>query len=121
LKGSLYERSNSLVGIYRDQDANSSRTLTLDVSGRRTMAFSKAINIMTSFPFMTNDSLTVLHTANLAFGQMFQYVYCTRIIYVTIIRPHWNGRIVCAFKNNCTNHKRDIQATDEINYIWNSV
>lgn len=32
LKGSLYERSNSLVGIYRDQDVNSSRTLNLDVS-----------------------------------------------------------------------------------------
>ncbi len=32
LKGSLYERGNSLVGIYRDQDFNSSRTLTLDVS-----------------------------------------------------------------------------------------
>lgn len=32
LKGSLYERSSSLVGIYRDQDVNSSRTLTLDVS-----------------------------------------------------------------------------------------
>jgi structural maintenance of chromosome 1 len=32
LKGSLYERGNSLVGIYRDQDNNSSRTLTLDVS-----------------------------------------------------------------------------------------
>ncbi|KAJ8594932.1 RecF/RecN/SMC protein [Rhizopogon salebrosus TDB-379] len=32
LKGSLYERGNSLVGIYRDQDVNSSRTLTLDVS-----------------------------------------------------------------------------------------
>lgn len=32
LKGSLYERSNSLVGIYRDQDVNSSRTMTLDVS-----------------------------------------------------------------------------------------
>lgn len=31
LKGSLYERSNSLVGIYRDQDVNSSRTMTLDV------------------------------------------------------------------------------------------
>lgn len=32
LKGSLYERGRSLVGIYRDQDVNSSRTLTLDVS-----------------------------------------------------------------------------------------
>ncbi|KAI0757514.1 condensin complex subunit SMC1 [Daedaleopsis nitida] len=32
LKGSLYERSNSLVGIYRDQDVNSSRTLTIDLT-----------------------------------------------------------------------------------------
>jgi hypothetical protein len=32
LKGSLYERGNSLVGIYRDQDKNSSSALTLDVS-----------------------------------------------------------------------------------------
>ena len=32
LKGSLYERGNSLVGIFRDQDVNSSSTLTLDVS-----------------------------------------------------------------------------------------
>lgn len=33
LKNSLYEKGESLVGIYRDQDVNSSRTLTLDVSG----------------------------------------------------------------------------------------
>ncbi|KAH9053337.1 cohesin complex subunit psm1 [Lactarius vividus] len=32
LKGSLYERGNSLVGIHRDQDLNSSRTLTLDLT-----------------------------------------------------------------------------------------
>ncbi|KAF9454363.1 condensin complex subunit SMC1 [Macrolepiota fuliginosa MF-IS2] len=31
LKGSLYEKGHSLVGIYRDQDVNSSRTLTLDL------------------------------------------------------------------------------------------
>lgn len=31
LKGSLYEKGHSLVGIFRDQDVNSSRTLTLDV------------------------------------------------------------------------------------------
>ncbi|KAG9048939.1 Structural maintenance of chromosomes protein 1 [Serendipita sp. 407] len=31
LKGSLYERSQSLVGVYRDQDVNSSSTLTLDL------------------------------------------------------------------------------------------
>ncbi|TFK38253.1 condensin complex subunit SMC1 [Crucibulum laeve] len=32
LKGSLYERGQSLVGIFRDQDVNSSRTLTLDLT-----------------------------------------------------------------------------------------
>ena len=32
LKGSLYERGQSLVGIYRDQEVNSSSSLTLDVS-----------------------------------------------------------------------------------------
>lgn len=39
LKNSLYERGNSLVGIYRDQDVNSSRSLTLDVSGTVTILF----------------------------------------------------------------------------------
>lgn len=33
LKGSLYEKGQSLVGIHRDQEVNSSRTLTLDVRG----------------------------------------------------------------------------------------
>ncbi|KZV80769.1 condensin complex subunit SMC1 [Exidia glandulosa HHB12029] len=32
LKGSLYERGRSLVGVYRDQDLNSSRSLTLDLT-----------------------------------------------------------------------------------------
>ena len=31
LKGSLYEKGQSLLGIYRDQEVNSSRTLTLNV------------------------------------------------------------------------------------------
>ncbi|EJD42066.1 hypothetical protein AURDEDRAFT_168856 [Auricularia subglabra TFB-10046 SS5] len=31
-EGWLYERGNSLVGIYRDQDLNSSRSLTLDLT-----------------------------------------------------------------------------------------
>ena len=31
LKASLYERSQSLVGIYRDQEVNSSSSLTLDL------------------------------------------------------------------------------------------
>ncbi|KAK4113783.1 putative SMC1 protein [Canariomyces notabilis] len=33
LKPTLFQDSESLVGVYRDQDINSSRTLTLDVSG----------------------------------------------------------------------------------------
>ena len=32
LKCSLYEKSDSLVGVHRDQEVNSSRSLTLDVS-----------------------------------------------------------------------------------------
>ncbi|KAL5532492.1 SMC1_3 [Sanghuangporus sanghuang] len=32
LKNSLYERGNSLVGIYRDQEVNSSSSLTLDLT-----------------------------------------------------------------------------------------
>ncbi|OCB90558.1 hypothetical protein A7U60_g2236 [Sanghuangporus baumii] len=32
LKNSLYERGNSLVGIYRDQAVNSSSSLTLDLT-----------------------------------------------------------------------------------------
>lgn len=32
LKCSLYEKSDSLIGVHRDQDVNSSRILTLDVS-----------------------------------------------------------------------------------------
>lgn len=55
LKGSLYERSNSLVGIYRDQDVNSSQTLTLNVSncvlvgmslGSHSIHFPSSKNIM---------------------------------------------------------------------------
>lgn len=33
LKTALFQNSDALVGIYRDQSANSSRALTLDVSG----------------------------------------------------------------------------------------
>lgn len=35
LKTGLFQNSEALVGIYRDQAANSSRTLTLDVSSLR--------------------------------------------------------------------------------------
>lgn len=42
LKGSLYEHGDSLVGIYRDQEVNSSRTLTLDVSEVSTWEFLRA-------------------------------------------------------------------------------
>ncbi|ELU41583.1 cohesin complex subunit (Psm1), putative [Rhizoctonia solani AG-1 IA] len=47
LKGSLYEKGNSLVGIYRDQDVNSSRTLTLDV--RESPFISQAVTHSLSF------------------------------------------------------------------------
>lgn len=50
LKGSLYERGNSLVGIYRDQDMNSSRSLTLDVR-------SASCTHLTNADALTVDSL----------------------------------------------------------------
>ena len=34
LKNTLYERAEGLVGIYKDQDINSSRTLTLKLEGQ---------------------------------------------------------------------------------------
>ncbi len=48
LKGSLYERGNSLVGIHRDQDLNSSRTLTLDVSAFRSSGVWEEANLSTT-------------------------------------------------------------------------
>jgi energy-coupling factor transporter ATP-binding protein EcfA2 len=55
LKGTLYERGNSLVGIYRDQEVNSSCTLTLDVSLHQ---FSEdIITDMTSSLNMTTNAL----------------------------------------------------------------
>lgn len=59
LKGSLYERGNSLVGIYRDQDFNSSRTLTLDVSVSfhfRTCSYQHQLPVYSSRN-MTNDTI----------------------------------------------------------------
>jgi structural maintenance of chromosome 1 len=58
LKGSLYERGNSLVGIYRDQDFNSSRTLTLDVSvSFHFMTYTYRHQPIYSSRNMTNDTI----------------------------------------------------------------
>src|SRR5712671_4654140 len=54
LKGSLYERGHALVGIYRDQEMNSSRTLTLDVSVRYPL-----ITTIDSSRDMTNDIIII--------------------------------------------------------------
>lgn len=43
LKTGLFQDSESLVGVYRDQDLNSSRTLTLDVSFCRGFPFSQLV------------------------------------------------------------------------------
>jgi len=39
LKPALFQASESLIGVYRDQEANTSRTLTLDVSAPRLLLF----------------------------------------------------------------------------------
>lgn len=50
LKGSLYEKSNTLVGVYRDQDFNSSRSLTLDVSADSTPCYTTLTRAILSLP-----------------------------------------------------------------------
>jgi hypothetical protein len=62
LKGSLYERGNSLVGIYRDQDVNSSRTLTLDVSDRLSNASWVEYSCTCSSPNTTNKLVSIAYS-----------------------------------------------------------
>jgi len=45
LMGSLYQCGNSLVGIHHDQDLNSARTLTLDVSTFRSSGIWEEANL----------------------------------------------------------------------------
>ena len=52
LKGSLYEKSNTLVGIYRDQDFNSSRSMTLDVSATAACCCTALTRLISSLPGM---------------------------------------------------------------------
>ena len=49
LKTGLFQNSDALVGIYRDQTANSSKALTLDVS----CFFSFVYHFLSSFPFFS--------------------------------------------------------------------
>ena len=48
LKCSLYEKSESLVGVHRDQDVNSSRSLTLDVSNSTLKRVSAGLTLAAS-------------------------------------------------------------------------
>ena len=52
LKGSLYEKSNALVGIYRDQYFNSSRSMTLDVSTVAARCCTTLTRVISSLPSM---------------------------------------------------------------------
>ena len=71
LKGSLYERGHSLVGIYRDQDVNSSRTLTLDVSGWLLLF----VHLQDSYELLF--SLSSLHSMmNDSFFLFFSFSFC---------------------------------------------
>jgi len=71
LKGSLYERGNSLVGIYRDQDMNSSRTLTLDVSVAVPLWDFRGLIEMTTFDssrnMTSNNIVFILQLSSLSF------------------------------------------------------
>lgn len=59
LKGTLYERGNSLVGIYRDQEVNSSRTLTLDVSPVVVLSLPCANSDIASSRNMTSNCIAI--------------------------------------------------------------
>lgn len=87
LKGSLYERGNSLVGIYRDQDMNSSRTLTLDVS----VAFSPG-DFMGLIEMTTMDSSRNMTSNNIIFilqlSSLSSLVLCR-------LAPVWLFPLVC--------------------------
>ena len=68
LKGSLYERGNSLVGIYRDQEVNSSRTLTLDVSSSLFPYIDhQLISLLSSLDTMISATLPTLLSFRIAF------------------------------------------------------
>jgi hypothetical protein len=49
LKTGLFQGSESLVGVFRDQEANSSKTLTLDVSPNREFDVSNFTNMIHSY------------------------------------------------------------------------
>lgn len=57
LKAGLFQDSDSLVGVYRDQEVNSSRTLTLDVSYSQPTRFS--VRLLT---FYTVKKLRMMRT-----------------------------------------------------------
>jgi hypothetical protein len=68
LKGSLYERGNSLVGIYRDQEVNSSRTLTLDVSSSLFSYIDhQLISLLSSLSTMISAADPILLSFRIAF------------------------------------------------------
>ena len=66
LKPSLFQESEALVGIYRDQTANSSKALTLDVSGLN------PADIM----FICADSVTV---AKVSISLLMSVTACTQL------------------------------------------
>ena len=80
LKGSLYERGNSLVGIYRDQDMNSSRTLTLDVSVAFPLWDFRGLIEMTTFDSsrnMTSSNIVfILQLSSLSFLVLCRLFLC---------------------------------------------
>lgn len=59
LKSTLYEKAQALVGIYRDQEVNSSKTLTLQVISFHMIffLFFIEISILTRFVFLLIFSL----------------------------------------------------------------
>ena len=97
LKTGLFHNSEALVGIYRDQGANSSKALTLDVSNYPLQLSFQAETFLPSFASINkgayggdrsaiSDSTFNVRKAERMLSMMFMYFYPLAMVYILILR-----------------------------------
>ncbi|KFA62780.1 hypothetical protein S40285_07551 [Stachybotrys chlorohalonatus IBT 40285] len=110
LKPGLFQDSESLVGVYRDQEVNSSRTLTLDVSFEKVRIIQKqCIRLVLSYG-------GALRTTNPNGSPILGGLSGSLSIYLTELRHvvflHWNsGRPFHYLGNLSFSHRTSLQVT----------
>lgn len=70
LKTGLFQESEALVGIYRDQGANSSKALTLDVSSPPVVAFTWEHSVLTLVSVVAQVSVVFSGISVMFFNEM---------------------------------------------------